>query len=276
MNFESLSHISYLLPDKSVVKLRIFLNWRQPNQAEAMLQKTRGIVFKTTHYSESSVIVQVFTEKLGLQSYLINGVKKPKAKISLNMLQPLHLLDMVVYHKANSNIQRVAELRQMPVFQSIPYDIVKSSLTIFLNEVIYKSIKQESKDELLFDFLFHAIELLDRMEKGMANFHLYFLMRLTRFLGFFPETNGYSDSSYFDLKNAEFTQLLPPHSFVVNPPQIKLWYVLMESNFEELEHLQMLPADRKMLLESLLDYYRLHVDHFGEIKSQAVLAEIFS
>jgi DNA repair protein RecO (recombination protein O) len=276
MNFESLSHISYLLPDKSVVKLRIFLNWRQPNQAEAMLQKTRGIVFKTTHYSESSVIVQVFTEKLGLQSYLINGVKKPKAKISLNMLQPLHLLDMVVYHKANSNIQRVAELRQLPVFQNIPYDIVKSSLAIFLNEVIYKSIKQESKDELLFDFLFHAIELLDRMEKGLANFHLYFLMRLTRFLGFFPETNGYSDSSYFDLKNAEFTQLLPPHSFVVNPPQIKLWYVLMESNFEELEHLQMLPADRKMLLESLLDYYRLHVDHFGEIKSQAVLAEIFS
>lgn len=276
MNFESLSHISYLLPDKSVVKLRIFLNWRQPNQAEAMLQKTRGIVFKTTHYSESSVIVQVFTEKLGLQSYLINGVKKPKAKISLNMLQPLHLLDMVVYHKANSNIQRVAELRQMPVFQNIPYNIVKSSLTIFLNEVIYKSIKQESKDELLFDFLFHAIELLDRMEKGLANFHLYFLMRLTRFLGFFPETNGYSDSSYFDLKNAEFTQMLPPHSFVVNPPQSKLWYVLMKSNFEELEHLQMLPADRKMLLESLLDYYRLHVDHFGEIKSQAVLAEIFS
>lgn len=241
-----------------------------------MLQKTRGIVFKTTHYSESSVIVQVFTEKLGLQSYLINGVKKPKAKISLNMLQPLHLLDMVVYHKANTNIQRVAELRQLPVFQSIPYDIVKSSLAIFLNEVIYKSIRQESKDEFLFDFLFHAIELLDRMEKGLANFHLYFLMRLTRFLGFFPEANGYCDACYFDLKNAEFTPLLPPHAFVVSPPQSKLWHLLMESGFEELEHLQMLPADRKMLLESLLDYYRLHVDHFGEIKSQAVLAEIFS
>ena len=244
--------------------------------SEDMLQKTRGIVFKTTHYSESSVIVQVFTEKLGLQSYLINGVKKPKAKISLNMLQPLHLLDMVVYHKANSNIQRVAELRQVPVFQSIPYDIVKSSLTLFLNEVIYKSIRQESKDELLFDFLFHAIELLDRIEKGLANFHLYFLMRLTRFLGFFPDSKGYRDGCFFDLKNAEFSTLMPPHAFVVSPPLSSLWHRLMESSFEQLEEIQMSNAERKQLMDHLLDYYRLHVDHFGEIRSQAVLAEIFS
>lgn len=244
--------------------------------SEEMLQKTRGIVFKTTHYSESSVIVQVFTEKLGLQSYLINGVKKPKAKISLNMLQPLHLLDMVVYHKANSNIQRVAELRQLPVFQSIPYDIVKSSLAIFLNEVIYKSIRQESKDEMLFDFLFNAIELLDRMDKGLANFHLYFLMRLTRFLGFFPDGGAYQKDSFFDLKNAEFSGQMPPHAFVISPPQSKLWQQLMEGSFEELEEIQMSTADRKQLMDYLLDYYRLHVDHFGEIKSQSVLSEIFS
>ncbi|HEY1023883.1 MAG TPA: DNA repair protein RecO, partial [Sphingobacteriaceae bacterium] len=105
-----------------------------------MLHKTRGIVFKTTDYSESSVVVQVFTEKFGLQSYLINGVKRPKAKIRSNILQPLHLLDMVVYHKPAGNIQRVAEVRQVPVFQTIPYDVVKSSLVLFLNEVLHKSI----------------------------------------------------------------------------------------------------------------------------------------
>lgn len=241
-----------------------------------MLQKTRGIVFKTTHYSESSVIVQVLTEKLGLQSYLINGVKKPKAKISLNMLQPLHLLEMVVYHKSNNNIQRVSELRQSPVFQSIPYDIIKSSLAIFLNEVVYKSLKQQGKDDILFDFLFHAIELLDKMEKGLANFHLYFLMRLTRFLGFFPDENAYQNGAYFDLKNAEFSSYLPPHSFVIPPILADLWLQLMKGSFEELETLQISSNDRKLLLEHLLDYYRLHVDNFGEIRSQAVLSELFS
>ena len=90
-----------------------------------MLHKVRGIVLKTTLYSENSVVVQVFTDKFGIQSYLINGVKKPKAKIPMNVLQPLHLLDMVVYHKMNTQIQRVAEARPSPVFKTIPYQVVK-------------------------------------------------------------------------------------------------------------------------------------------------------
>lgn len=101
-----------------------------------MLHKTRGIVLKTTLYSESSVVVQIFTEKFGIQSYLINGVKKPRAKISMNMLQPLHLVDMVVYHKQANGIQRVSELRPSPVFSSIPYDIIKSTVTIFFKRSV--------------------------------------------------------------------------------------------------------------------------------------------
>ena len=103
-----------------------------------MLHKTRGIVFKTTSYSENSVIVQVFTEKFGMQSYMVNGAKKPKAKISLNMLQSLSLLDMVVYYKNTGNVQRIKELKNSPVLQTIPYDIIKSSIALFLNEVLYR------------------------------------------------------------------------------------------------------------------------------------------
>ena len=122
-----------------------------------MLHKTRGIVFKVTDYGESSVIVQVYTEKFGLQSYIVNGAKKPKAKIHRNMLQPLHLLDMVVYHKNTGAVQRIAELKNLPVLQSIPYDVIKSSLVMFLNEVLYKSVKQQTPDENLFQFLFHSV-----------------------------------------------------------------------------------------------------------------------
>ena len=144
-----------------------------------MLHKVKGIVLKTTNYSESSVIVQVLTDKFGMQSYLINGVKKPKAKIKMNMLQSLHLLDMVVYHKTNTNIQRVSEIRQTPVFKSIPYDMVKTSIVIFLNEVLYKSIRQQSADDSLFDYIFNAIAWFDETEELNPNFHLSFYYLLS-------------------------------------------------------------------------------------------------
>jgi DNA repair protein RecO (recombination protein O) len=241
-----------------------------------MLHKTRGIVFKTTSYSESSVVVQVFTEKFGLQSYLINGVKKPKAKIRMNILQPLHLLDMVVYYKSSGNIQRVAELRQQPVFLSIPYDIVKSSLVMFLNEVLYKSIKQQTADEVLFEFLFHAIEILDRMEAGAVNFHLYFLLRLSRFLGFYPDMTKAATGSYFDLTNGVFTQNIPPHSALIEEPYTQIWAKLLQSNFDNLYLLHISALERRVILAKILEYYRLHIEGLGPIKSHLVLEEVLS
>lgn len=240
-----------------------------------MLHKTRGIVFKTTNYSESSVIVQVFTEKFGLQSYLINGVKRPKSKIKLNSLQPLHLLDMVVYHKPTGNIQRLAELSHQPVFLSIPYDIVKSSIAMFLNEVLYKSLRQHAADEVLFEFLFHAIEILDSLSNGLANFHLYFLLRLTRFLGFYPNTT-IASAAYFDLKNGGYSKMQPPHAFILEPPYTALWTKILNSNFDNLHSLHPSSQERKVILEKILDYYQLHVDGFGRVRSHEVLEEVLS
>ncbi|HYK77953.1 MAG TPA: DNA repair protein RecO [Daejeonella sp.] len=241
-----------------------------------MLHKTRGVVFKTTNYSESSVVVQVFTEKFGLQSYLINGVKKPKSKIKLNILQPLHLLDMVVYHKSGGNIQRVSDARHLPVFQSIPYDIVKSSIAIFLNEVLYKAIRQQSADEVLFEFLFRSIELLDRCEQGLANFHLYFLLRLTRFLGFYPNKATHSDADYFDLQSGSFSSVMPSHMFFLQSPQTSQWLDLLNSSFENLHLLSISTADRRIILEKILDFYHLHIEGFGNVKSHQVLEEVLS
>jgi DNA repair protein RecO (recombination protein O) len=241
-----------------------------------MLHKTRGIVFKTTSYSESSVVVQIFTEKFGLQSYLINGVKKPKSKIKLNSLQPLHLLDMIVYHKTSGNIQRVSELLHQPVFQSIPYDIVKSSITMFLNEVLYKSLRQHEADEILFEFLFHAIEILDSISKGLANFHLYFLLRLTRFLGFYPDTTLAGSAGFFDLKNGNYAKMQPPHSQIIEPPLTAIWTSILNSNFDNLQLLQISSENRKIILEKILEYYQLHVEGFGQVKSHEVLEEVLS
>ena len=183
-----------------------------------MLHKTRGIVLKVTDYGEASVIVQVLTEKFGMQSYIINGVKKPKAKISRNMLQPLHLLNLIVYHKTSGSIQRIRELKNVPILQHIPYDIAKSSIALFLNEVLYKAIKQQVPDEQMFQYIFGSIELLVNLTTSLANFHLLFLIGLTRFLGFSPGQVNAADSIYFDLHNGVFSNSRPESSFYLASP----------------------------------------------------------
>ena len=239
-----------------------------------MLHKTRGIVFKTTDYGESSVIVQVFTEKFGLQSYIINGVKKPKAKITRNMLQPLHLLDVVVYHKANSGIQRISELKNTPVLLSIPYDVVKSCIAIFLNEVLYKAIKQQSEDENLFGFIFNSIEWLDHQSAGLANFHLLFLIQLTRYLGFYPDTAFAANADYFDMKNGVFSRYKPDSVSYLSPPHTHYFYRLLGCSFEDCPQLKISNDERRYLLNKLLEYYAMHIESLGSIRSLGVLEEV--
>ncbi|MGK6350611.1 DNA repair protein RecO [Parapedobacter sp. DT-150] len=240
-----------------------------------MLHKTRGIVLKSTNYSESSMVVQIFTEKFGLQSYLVNGARRPKAKIGATILQPLHLLEMVVYHRGNTSLQRIAEARQMPSFQTIPYDIVKSTVVLFLDEMLYKSLRQQSADEPLFDYLFHAISWLDMSEKMPPNFHLLFLLKLSRYLGFGPALPK-PGQSYFDLKDGVFCRSLPAHTMVLQPPHSGQLAALLAVSFEEVVSLRISSSDRRMLLTKIIDFYRLHVDNMGEIKSHDVLVEVLA
>jgi len=239
-----------------------------------MLHKTRGIVFKTTDYGESSVVVQVYTEKFGLQSYIVNGAKKPKAKIARNMLQPLHLLDMVVYHKETGNIQRIKEVKNWPPLQSIPYDVIKSSLAMFLNEILYKAVKQQSADENMFDFVFSAIEWLDHQADGIANFHLLFLVRLTRYLGFYPDRYLAGEADYFDLKNGTFSRFKPDSVLYLSPPHTQNFTMLLQGTFENIAGIKLSNDERRYLINKLLDYYALHIEGFGNIKSHEVLEEV--
>ncbi|WP_428330647.1 DNA repair protein RecO [Mucilaginibacter sp.] len=241
-----------------------------------MLHKTRGIVFKTTDYGDTSVIVQVFTEKFGLQSYMVNGAKKPRAKISRNMLQPLHLLDMVVYHKNTGNVQRIKELKNSPLLQTIPYDVIKSSIAMFLNEVLYKSIKQQSADENLFDFAFNAIEWLDHQTQGIANFHLLFLVKMTRYLGFYPDRYLAGEADYFDLKNGVFNKYKPDSVLYLSPPHTQNFTALLEGSFENIHQLKLNNDERRYLIQKLLEYYALHIESFGFVRSHEVLEEVLS
>lgn len=241
-----------------------------------MLHKTRGIVLKTTLYCESSVVVKIFTEKFGMQSYLINGVKKPKAKIPMNVLQPLHLLDMVVYHKTSTQIQRVSEARPSPVFRTIPYHVIKNTIVQFLNEVLYKSIQQQHSDEQLFDFIYNAISWFDERDHPNVNFHLAFLLKLTRFLGFAPHFESRSDQTYFDLQEGAFTSLPPIHPYFIDKSDADSLKELFYCPLEKLNEIEINNLKRRFLLDKILVYYALHTASFGQIKSHQILEDVLA
>ncbi len=150
-----------------------------------MVHKTSGIVFKFFKYRETSVIAKVFTARFGLQTYIINSVrsgKKGKGKMAL--LQPLTLLDLVVYHKEGAEIQRLSEMRCSQPYKSIPYEVQKSAIALFIAEVLYKCIREEGESERLYLFLEQSMLVLDELDEGYQNFHLQFLLKLSRFLGY--------------------------------------------------------------------------------------------
>ncbi|MEC3881539.1 DNA repair protein RecO [Parapedobacter sp. 10938] len=240
-----------------------------------MLHKTRGIVLKSTNYSESSVVTQVFTEKFGLQSYMVNGARKPKAKIGVTILQPLHLLDMVVYHRASTSLQRISEARQRPAFQTIPFDMAKSAVALFLNEVLYKCLRQQSADEPLFNYVFNAVSWLDHTKKMSPNFHLLFLLKLSRYLGFLP-AQPKPGQVFFDLKDGVFCSRLPVHPLVLEQPYTSLFADLLATSFDRLDMQRLSLADRRFLLGKILEFYQFHVDNFGEIKSHDVLEAVLN
>jgi len=240
-----------------------------------MLHKTRGIVLHYIKYSETSVIVTIYTERFGRQSYIINGVRSKKAKIKANILQPLFLLDMEVYHKPKRDLQRVKEVQNAVIFTSLPYDIRKSTLAIFIAEIIYKAIQEQESNPDLFEYLYNSVQILDLKESGLSVFHIYFLIQLSKYLGFFPNNNYSEEKCFFDLKAGAFVQIKPFHTSFLDKEQSLILSQVMNFSTDQHENLKVSYKERSELLEKIIEYYRLHNTGISEIKSMSVLKEVF-
>ena len=240
-----------------------------------MLHKTSGIALKTTNYADNSIVAHVFTELFGMQSYLIQGAKKPKARIPASFFQPLHLLEMVVYYKDNNGLQRIKEVQPSPILQEIPLNITRGSIAIFLNEILYKVLRHQSPDSFLFNFMQQSVIWLDETIQPLANFHLLFLVKLSRFLGFLPLHNPNQRFPYFNLLDGIFSRNLPAHHHILQEPHTSILHQLLITEFENAHEIVMKKEDRKYLLEKILEFYRLHTENFGQVNSLYILEEIF-
>ncbi len=239
-----------------------------------MLQHTQGIVIKATKYSETSLVTQIFTREYGMQGFLVQGVYRKKSAFQPSHFQHLNRLDMVVYHKPNRQLQKIKELEINPLFQSIPFHIQKTSLAIFMAEVLQKTIREEESNPGLFDFLNQIIQFLDDWEGPVANFPLFFLVRLSKFLGFFPRNNFKKENPFFNLEEGHFQKEKPGETNGILPPDSQYFSALIDQNLNAVNEPAIPLKSRQNLLNKLLDYFRFHLSEFSKVRSSYVLREV--
>lgn len=239
-----------------------------------MLKQSHGIVLSFVKYSESSIIAKIYTKEFGLQSYVAKGVRSKKSKTKIALFEPLIQVEIIAYQKENKTIHNLKEIKVDYAYQSIPFNVIKRSILFFLDEILIKTIKEESPDKELFDWLIHALTWFDLNDNSPLNFHLVFMMQLTRFLGFYPKKEVAANYLYFDLENGEFSNSLPNNPNYLSGETTMYFNNFQESTFENAAKIKLSPSQRRKLLEALIVYYKLHFPGFGEIKSVDVLKAI--
>ena len=239
-----------------------------------MLQTTEGIILRTINYTGSSIIAKIYTQSFGLQSYLIKGARNKKSKVRANLLQPMTMLQLVVAHNSRNNFHTIYELQCNKPYHTLPFNVVKNSILIFINEVLYKSIKEEESNQNLFDFIQHSLQMLDLKESNYANFHLLFLLQLTRYLGFYPRGKYSAATPIFNLQEGTFVATPPVHPYYMEPASGKYLSGLFDLNFDTLVNSVVPASARPEFLKILLMYYELHVSGFRDVRSHTVLEEV--
>lgn len=241
-----------------------------------MLQKTLGIVLRTVKYKDTAFIADVYTDVAGRVSFMVPVPRSRKASVKSVLFQPLALVELEADFRTNASIYKIKEAKSWHPYSSLPYDPCKSAIALFLSEFLCKAVRVEADNKALFAYLQHSIVWLDECRAGFANFHLVFLMRLSRFLGLYPNLDGYSDGCYFDLLNACFTPLRPSgHSHYIGPVEAARLITLMRMNYDTMHLFAMSRVERMRCLMVIEQYYRLHLPDFPELKSLDVLKELF-
>ncbi len=235
---------------------------------------TKAIVLSALKYGDTSLIVKAFTASDGIKSYLLKGVlSSKKGKLKAAYFQPLTQLEIVANHRNKGTLETLREAKVSYHYQTLYADMAKNAMTLFLAELLGNSIREEERNEGLFQFLEASLQWLD-MHKEVANFHLYFMLSLTRYLGFYPDVYQ-MDRPYFDLLEGEFTarESLNP---TLKGDNIYYLKSFLGINFDAIHTIKMKKNNRQDLLKSLILYFELHLQGFRKPRSLAVLNEVFN
>ncbi|MES2777119.1 MAG: DNA repair protein RecO [Bacteroidota bacterium] len=243
-----------------------------------MLHKTKGIILRTVKYGETSLIATVYTELFGLQSYMVKGVRlsSKKGNSRANMFQPASILDMVVYHNELKHLQIIKEFGWAKMYQHLQQDVIKNCVSLFMVELLTRSIKQPESNADLYDFIEHYLLLLDEAEAAViANLPLHFALHLARQLGFGIEDKDNEKSTILDLQEGRFTSHIPAHgNWLDGRLANAIAELLQMDNAISLYRIKLNRQLRQQLLQACEQFYIYHISDFGNLKTVAVLEAV--
>lgn len=238
-----------------------------------MLITTKAIVIATVKYGDAGVIVKCLTASDGIKSYLLRGIlKSKKGKLKIAYFQPLMQLEIVANHKNKGSLEYIKDVKTVYPYTSIYTTITKSSIVLFLSEILNYSIQEEEKNESLFEFIENALQWLD-LHADVANFHLLFLINLTKYFGFYPET-AYMHKNHFDLQEGQFFDSSTMNECITGET-LTCFKQLLGIKFDAQNTIMLSSQRRNEILAILIQYFKLHLQGFRQPKSMEVLHEVF-
>ena len=239
-----------------------------------MVVTTRAIVFSSVKYSEADLIVTCYTRSSGIKSYLLRGVlKSKKGKLKASYFQPLTQLELEAVHKDKGTLERIKEVKVLHPYVSLHTDVIKGTVVMFLAEMLKNCIKEEARNEPLYDYLEASFLWLDSNDR-IANFHLLFLLKLTAFLGIYPDTSN-MEGDWFNLQEGYFASEMDGN-YCETGDSVNILKGLFGIDFDALEAVNIDRKRRSEVLNLLLSYYQLHLQGYKKPRSLLILNELFN
>lgn len=240
-----------------------------------MLVKTNAIVLNSLKYGESQIIVDMFTEMYGRLSFMQRIPRTSRSGVKKQFFQPLTILSIEFDFRPSQKLQRIKEAAVACPFVSIPFDDLKLSIAMFVAEFTSYCTRSEQANRPLYLFVENSVRWLDACTNGFANFHIIYMLHLSRFVGFYPNLDSGVGKTWFDMRSGCFTGSMPAHNDVLQPDEANKIRLLMRLNYTTMRLLSLSRSERNRIVEVVLQYYRLHQPGFPKMKSLPVLMQLF-
>ncbi len=240
-----------------------------------MIESTKAIVLHQIRYSDSSIIIRLFTHKFGRISCMVRGMGNRKAGKNKVLFQPMSVLDLSLSYRESREIQTIRDFSPSYSPVAVWSDIRKCTVAIFLGEVLTSVLREESPNEPLFRFIENSVKYFDNCSEDIINFHLVFMARLTGFLGFEPSGGIFTGTKYFDMLNGTFVNHPPAHRYFANPEISGILSELFSRSPEEADKIALKGSMRNEILDTLVNYFSLHLPGIKKIKSLEVLRQVY-
>lgn len=238
--------------------------------------RSYGIVLHSVRYNDTQLIIDIFTESAGMVPVIVKIPRRGRQGAKACVWQPLSLVELVWEPRLNANLQKPTEISLWRPWRSLSIEPFKAAMSLFMSEFLYDALRREQENKPLFEFMVNALSWFDETDTHFVNFHIFFLLHLTRFLGFFPNVEDWQEGSYFDLESATFTFSCPSHIHFLHPHEAALVPKFLRMNLRSMQAVGLNREIRRRALNIVADFYRLHIPEFPEIRSLDVLAEVFA